>query len=336
MPPSPLLEATFGAMAAKTVYAAAELRLADLLARGLHSSQELAERTSTHAPSLRRLLRALAGLGIVAQTGPDRFELAELGERLRADAADSVCALVLMRAGPEFWRSWDELVASVRTGEPGWDRANGLPLYEFLARHPQQAATFNLAMAQHSRSVAPAVMAACDFARFTTVVDVGGGDGTLLAELLRAQPGLKGVLFDLPAGLAGAPDTLAAAGVADRCRVVPGDFFVAVPEGADAYVLKQVLHNWDDERAVAIMRNCRTAMAPDARLVILERVLPELASAGSPQSLLLDLQMLVVTEGRERTEWEFRDLLAAAGFTQTARSGPLQPHDLRVIEATPA
>jgi hypothetical protein len=208
---SPLLDAAFGAMTAKTVHAAAELGLADLLAKGLHTSQELAEQTNMHAPSLRRLLRALAGLGIVAQTGPDRFELAEPGEQLRADAADSVRPLVLMRASPELWR-------------------------------------------------------------FDTVVDVGGSDGTLLAELLRAHPGLHGVLFDLPAGLADAASALAAAGVADRCRVV------------------------------AILRNCRTAMAPDARLLLLERVLPELVAPGAPQAPLLDIQMLVITCGRERTE----------------------------------
>jgi hypothetical protein len=243
-----------------------------------------------------------------------------------------------MRLGPEFWRSWDELVASVRTGETGWERAHGMPLYQLYERLPEQSATFNAAMAQQTRAVAPAIIAAYDFSRFGTVVDVGGGDGTFLAELLHAHLDLHGVLFDLPAGLAGAAGTLTAAGVADRCQVVPGDFFASVPGGADAYAMKQILHNWDDERAIAVLRNCREAMAPTARLVVLERVLPELVSVDDRQSeaLLLDIQMLVVAGGRERTEQEFRSLLGAAGFTLTALTEPLPPHGYRVIEGTPA
>jgi hypothetical protein len=335
MQPAAPVDVVFNAMAAKILYAAAELRLADLLAVGVQSSPDLAEQTHTHEPSLRRLLRALAALGIVNQTAPDRFELAELGSQLRTDAADSVRAVVLTRAGPEFWSSWNELPASLRTGETGWDRANGMPPYEFFERHPRQSATFNTAMAQNTRDMAPALLAAYDFSRFGTVLDLGGGDGTLLVEILRAEPGLKGVLFDLPAALVSAAGTLEGAGVADRCRVVPEDFFVRVTEGADAYVLKQILHNWDDERAVAILRNCRAAMAPHARLLILERVLPELVTVDRPQSLLLDIQMLVVTGGRERTQEEFRGLLEAAGFALTALSDRLPPHDFRVIEGTP-
>jgi hypothetical protein len=217
-----------------------------------------------------------------------------------------------MRLGPEFWRSWDELVASVRTGETGWERAHGMPLYQLYERLPEQSATFNAAMAQQTRAVAPAIIAAYDFSRFGTVVDV--------------------------AGLAGAAGTLTAAGVADRCQVVPGDFFASVPGGADAYAMKQILHNWDDERAIAVLRNCREAMAPTARLVVLERVLPELVSVDDRQSeaLLLDIQMLVVAGGRERTEQEFRSLLDAAGITLTALTEPLPPHGYRVIEGTPA
>jgi orsellinic acid C2-O-methyltransferase len=334
--PSPLIDLTFGAMAAKIVYAAAELRVADLLAAGIQTGTELAEQTRTHGPSLRRLLRALAALGVVAQTGPDRFELTGLGAQLRVDASDSVHALVLTRCGPEFWRSWDELVVSLRTGQAGWDRANGAAPYEYFEQHPDQSATFNTAMAQNTRGMAPAVLAAYDFSRFETVMDVGGGDGTLLADVLRAEAGMEGVLFDRPAGLAGAADTLAAAGVADRCRVVPGDFFVSIPEGADAYVMKQILHNWDDAHAIAILRNCREAMARDARLVILERMLTDPVTVDDTRTLLLDIQMLVVTGGRERSEQEFRELFDAAGFALTALSEPLPPHRYRVIEGTPA
>ena len=339
MAPLRLVDVVFGAMAAKVVYAAAELRVADLLAEGVQTSEELAERTGTHGPSLRRLVRALAGMGVLTQTGAERFQLvparptaprrrARLGPRAGADAPWTGILAELGRAG----------CPSVRTGETGWERAHGMPLYQLYERLPEQSATFNAAMAQQTRAVAPAIIAAYDFSRFGTVVDVGGGDGTFLAELLHAHPDLHGVLFDLPAGLAGAAGTLTAAGVADRCQVVPGDFFASVPGGADAYAMKQILHNWDDERAIAVLRNCREAMAPTARLVVLERVLPELVSVDDRQSeaLLLDIQMLVVAGGRERTEQEFRSLLDAAGFTLTALTEPLPPHGYRVIEGTPA
>jgi DNA-binding CsgD family transcriptional regulator len=335
---SGLVDVILCAMAAKVVHAAAELRIADLLAQGVQTTEELAERTGTHAPSLRRLLRALAGLGVLTQTGPERFELAQLGQQLRADVPGSVRELVRMRLGSDTWLSWDELVASVRTGDTGWDRVHGMTLYQVHERRPEQAATFNAAMSQQSRAVAPAILAASDFSRFGAVVDVGGGDGTFLAELLRAHPGMHGVLVDLPAGLDGAAGTLTAAGVADRCQVVPGDFFTSVPGGGDAYVMKQILHNWEDEQAIAILRNCRKAMAPTARLLVLERVLPDLVSRDDRQvePLLLDIQMLVVTGGRERTEPEFRGLFEAAGFTLTALTEPLPPHGYRVIEGTPA
>jgi orsellinic acid C2-O-methyltransferase len=332
---SPLLDMVFGYMPAQVLFAAAELRVADHLAGGQRTSEELAEQTQAHAPSLRRLLRALAGLGVVTQTGPDAFQLTELGAQLRADAPDSVRGLVLLLCGPEIWRSWAELASSVRTGETGWDRAHGTPVFEFFEQHPEQSATFNLAMAQHTRDAAPGIIAAYDFSRFAAVMDVGGGDGTLLAEILRTQPHLKGMLFDLPSGLAGAATTLAVAGVADRCRVVPGDFFVSVPEGADAYVMKFILHDWDDDRAVAILRNCRRAMAPGGRLLILERVLPEVVTTEVAETLLVDLTMLITNGGTERTEEQFRGLLTAAGFTLTAITDPL-PLDYRVIEAAPA
>jgi hypothetical protein len=335
-----LIDMAFDVMAAKTVYAAAELGLADLLVGGPLTSAELAERAGAHGPSLRRLLLALAALGVVAQTGADRFELADLGRPLRADAPDSVRGLVRMLCGPEDWRSWGELAPGVRTGETAWVRAHGMPWTEYYARNAGPAATFNLAMAEHTRDAAPGLVAAADLARFHTVVDVGGGDGTLMAEVLRSHPGVEGTVFDVPAGLAAATTTLDASGVGVgvRCRLVAGDFFVSVPAGADAYLLKQILHDWDDERAAAILGNIRTAMPPHGRVLVFERTLPERVTAGhdDAQSLLLDILMLVVTGGRERTEADFRRLFDATGFEAIRVGEPIPPFGYRVLEAAPA
>ena len=332
---SPLLQMPFAAMTAKIVHAAAELRLADLLADGSRTSAELAERAGVDTDSLRRLLRALAGLGVVAQTGPDRFELGELGEPLRTDTRDSVHGLFTMLCGPENWRSWGELPASVRTGEPGWNRAHGLNWVEFYERHPDRSANFNRAMAEHTRDAAPGIVDGAELSRFRKLMDVGGGDGTLIAEALRAHPALNGVVFDLPAGLAQARANLEAAGVAERCRLESGDFFESVPAGADAYLLKQVLHDWDDERARAILCAVRRAMTRDSRLLLAERMLPVEIDAAAVPTLLVDVLMMVVTGGRERTEAEFAALLADAGFEPTRISDALPPFDYRIIEGTP-
>jgi O-methyltransferase domain/Dimerisation domain len=332
----PLHALMFDAMAAKVVAAAAELRLADLLADGPRTSAELADRIGAHAPSLRRLLLALAGLGLVAQTDDDRFELTDMGGPLRADAPDSIRSLVEMLCGTEVWLAWGELVPSVLRGERGFERAHGMAVFEFYARHPEQSATFNAAMAEHTRDAAPGIVARADLSRFRTVMDIGGGDGTLMAEILRTHPELEGILFDLPQGLASAPGTLAAAGVDDRCRLTTGNAFEAVPAGADAYVLKLVLHDWDDDEATVILRNCRQAMAPDARLLILEQMVPERVTRDHAHTVLLDILMLLVPGGRERTEQEFRELLLGAGFNLTGFTEALPPYDYRVIEAAPA
>jgi hypothetical protein len=330
---NPLQESVFAAMAAKILHAAAELELPELLAAGPRTSAELADRTAAHVPSLRRLLRALAGLGAVVQSDTDRFELSALGGSLRAEAPDSIHAVLTMLCGPENWRSWGELVAGVRSGEAPWELAHGMSWIEYYEQNPERAASFNRAMAEHTRAAAPGILAAADLARFDTVVDVGGGDGTLIAEALSAHPQLAGVLFDLPVGLGSAAATLEAAGVAERCRPVPGDFFVSVPEGADAYLLKHVLHDWDDERAATILDNVRQSMVSGGRALVVERMLPELAGEADVPTLLLDVLMLTVTGGRERTLREFQDLFAAAGLELAAVTEPIPPFDYRVLEA---
>ncbi|XRQ16104.1 methyltransferase [Actinomadura welshii] len=331
---SPLLDHAFGYMPAQMLHAAAEIGVADALADGPRTSGELAGRTGTHAPSLYRLLRGLTGLGVVEQKERDLFALTAEGQRLRTGAPDSIRALIRLFCGPDVWRTWGDMTETLRTGEYAWERATGRTPFEFFESERELSATFNAAMAEHTRAVAPGVIEAHDFGRYGTVADLGGGDGTLLAAILRANPGTRGMLVDLPAGLEAAPGTLK--DVADRAEVVPGDFFAAVPEGADAYVLKSVIHDWDDEKAAEILRNCRAAMRPGARVVVLEQVMPELVTPEATGVVRNDLNMLVSTGGRERTEAEFRDLLEGAGFTAVALTGPLPPSGYHVIAAEPA
>jgi orsellinic acid C2-O-methyltransferase len=319
----PLHELALADIPAQIVYAAAELRIADLLADGPRTATQLADAAGAHAPSLRRLLLALAALGVVAHVDDDRFELTDAGRPLMTGAPDSVRELIRMLRGPEMARSWGALVEGLRTGACPWELAHGMPVFQYYGEHPEAAATFNAAMAEHTRDAAPGIVAAGDFSRFRSVVDVGGGDGTLIAAILAAHPQIDGVTFD-------AAEALDPAGPG---RVLAGDFFSAVPEGADAYVLKQVLHDWADDPALAILRSCRLAMSPHSRLLIVERVVPERVGEGDVQPLLVDLVMLVATGGRERTEPEFRELLAAVGLALVSVTEPIAPFDYRVIEA---
>ena len=337
---SPIVDLSLGPITAQAIHTAADLGLADLLAGGLRTSGELALETGTPAPTLRRLLRALTALGVLAQDGPDRFGLTELGGHLRRDAPDSVRSIAILMGIDEWWQAWGDLATSVRTGEPAFDRIFGMPAFEYLGRNPDRAAVFARAMTEMTRDIAPGVAAGYDFSKFGTIVDVGGGEGTLVAHILGAVPGLRAVLFDTPTGLEAAPGVLASAGVADRCEIVPGDFFAAVPESADAYVVKSILHDWDDERSATILRNCRRAMAPGGRVLIVEKVIPDVITAGDLEAtevVLADLIMLtLMSGGRERTEADFRALLAAAGLAVTTITDPVTPQGERIIEAAAA
>lgn len=342
-PTTPLIEMITGYMPPQIIYVAARLGLADLLAGGPRTAEELAAAAGAQPATLHRLLRALACLGAVEETEPGRFALTETGRPLRADVPDSIRALALLFCAPEIWHSWAELLDAVRTGEPPFARVNGTGFFDFFARDEELYANFNTAMADGTRAVVPLLAEACDFTRFRTVVDVGGNDGTLVAGLLAAVPGLRGVLFDRPEGAVRAAKTLAAAGVADRCEVVTGDFFDAVPEvpgGGEAYLLKNVLHDWDDGRVAVILRNCRRAMSPDATLLVVESVMDPTVTPGSPNGakavVMSDVSMLVSHGGRERTEAEYRALLASAGLEVTAVGEPFSPLHYRVLEARPS
>lgn len=319
--PGAMLQVATGYTSAQVVHVAAQLGLADLLADGPRSIEDLAGATDAHAPSLARLVRALAVLGVVSEGDGGRIELTPLGTTLRSDVPGSVRDAVLFLVGEWSWRAWGGLLHSVRTGEPAFDRIFGMSNFEYWEHDAEAGAIHDAYFRAMARTTSAPLVAGYDFSRFGTVVDVGGSNGSLLAAILRAHPGVRGILFDLPHVVAGAAPVLAEAGVADRCAVVGGTFFESVPPGANAYLLKYIIHDWDDARAGAILRRCREAAAPGAVLLLIEQVLPERLEAGTAAQRVtrLDLQMLVLTPGgRERTEGEFRALLGAAGFALRA------------------
>lgn len=314
----------------RALYVAAQLGVADLVAHEAQSTVALAEACGAHAPSLGRVLRALASVGVFAEDEQGRFGLTPLAETLRSDAAGSLRALAQFYGAPWHTQIWDSLLYGVQTGETPIEHAAGMSVFEYFMSHHEHFALFDQAMTGFSIGEAGAVVAGYDFAGIERLVDVGGGHGYLLGSILRSYPSLRGVLFDLPPVIGGAPALLEQLGVSGRCELVAGDFFQAVPPGGDAYLLKNIIHDFDDQRAGAILRSCRQAMGDQGRLLIVQEVLPP-GNAPSPGKLL-DMQMLLIG-GRERSEPEYRSLLAGAGFALT-RVVSL-PAPLHVIEARP-
>lgn len=300
-----------GAMAAQAIYIAAKLEIADLVASGPKRAEELARSTKTHGPTLYRLLRSLTSLGLFSEDRALGFRNTELSETLRADHPESIRAWAMMFGAPFVWKPMGELYQAIATGQPAFDRVYGDRFFQYLAGHPDDAAAFDAAMTAGTSSAVPAVLAAYDFSRFTRIVDVGGGHGALLEGILTANPKLRGVLYDLPQVVAGI-DAVRSGDVANRCQVLAGDFFEAVPEGADAYVLKGIIHDWNDEDALKILKNCHRSIRPDGTLLLLETVLTPSSEAMRG---LMDMLMLMLVGGRERTEPDFRALLQQAGFS---------------------
>ena len=300
---------------AQAAYVAAELRLADHLAAGPMQVNELARATDCHPPSLHRLLRALVTLEICIEQGDGAFALGRYGSPVRSDSADSLQSRLLW-FGRNQWAVWGQLLQTVRTGESARKRMTGSDGFGMLELDPSAASTFNMAMVQRSRLVAKEVAQHYDFSGVRTIVDVGGGHGVLLETVLRANPGVRGVLFDRPHAIAGARAFVEQAGVADRCELVPGDFFDALPAGADVYLLKNIIHDWDDERASRILRNCHDAMPDGGRLLLIEHVLPARLDASASHRAIVhdDLAMMLGPGGKERNEHEFRELLRCSGF----------------------
>jgi hypothetical protein len=316
---------------------AARLGLADRLRDGPRRSLELAEEMGAHPPFLHRLMRALVEIGLLREESDGRFGLTRIGTLLREDVPGSLRPVAIVYGDP-FYRAWSELLQTVLTGETAFDRVFGAPLFDYCGQHPDMGEAFDRTMASLGATVAAQVAAAYDFSAMRTVVDVGGGQGTMLAASLEANPHLTGVLFDLPTVINGAGRWIDSQGLADRCRLVAGDFFESVPAGGDAYLLKWILHDWDDERAAIILANCRRVMNEQARLLIVEVVLPDRITTR-PVGTANDMHMMAVTGGRERTEGEYRSLLAVTGF-HLARIVPTGVHPvfgapMSIIEGVP-
>jgi len=314
-PPIQMLQIISGFWIARCVYVTAKLGIPDLLKDGNKTADELAAATNTHAPSLFRVLRALVPFGILSKDQADRFGITSLSATLRSDVPGSLRAFAMTELGEEHYPAWGELLYSVKTGGIAFDHAFGEPCWEFFRKNPENAEIFNDAMSGMTAQANEALHAAYDFAGIRKIVDVGGGRGGLISSILRKNPTMRGILFDSPQVIEGAKTNVANSDVADRCELVGGDFFKSVPEGGDAIILKWIIHDWDDEQSVAILKNCHRALPENGRLILVEALVPQTNEAHF--SKFIDLNMLVMTGGRERTEAEFRELYEKSGFRLT-------------------
>ena len=298
---------------------------------GPKTAEELADATEMHAPSLYRLLRALASVGVVSSEN-GRFALTPVSQTLVTDAPGSLRWFAVSELGQEHYPAWGNLMQSVKTGEIAFDHFFGVDIWKYFQQNAEDAAVFNDSMSGVTAAANDVIMSLYDFSGFGKVVDVGGGHGGLITSILKKNPKVKGVLFDAAEVIEGARPKIESAGLADRCEMVAGNFFKAVPAGGDAYVMKWIIHDWDDARSITILKNCREKMAANGKLILVDCVVPE---GNEPHfSKFIDLNMLVMTGGKERTEKEFRELLAAAGFKLLR----VIPTDLptSIVEAKPA
>jgi hypothetical protein len=310
-----------GYWVSRLIYVAARLRLADLLKDRPRTADELAAEAGVQAPALYRVLRTLSGYGVFAETKGKRFKLTPLGSTLRTDVPASMHGFALMLVEKHVWDAWEQLLYAVQTGQLPFIKVFGMPFYKYLEQHPHDLRIFGEAMTSLSGTENPAIAAAYQTrfkkAGVRRLVDVAGGHGSLLALILAANPRMTGVLFDLPPVIARAKTErhVTSKGIAERCTLVPGDFFESVPAGGDAYILKYILHNWDDESCVKILANCRAAMNDKGRVLIAD---PVIRPGNTPDwGKLLDIQMMVVVSGKERTKEEFAALFKKAGLKLT-------------------
>ncbi|MFD7015275.1 methyltransferase [Streptomyces sp. NPDC059928] len=316
-----IVRLAFGSMAAQTLRAAVRLRVVELIGDTPRRADDVAADAAAEPQPMTRLLRALAGLGLLTEHTTNSFSVTPAGALLHPGRPDSLASLVRLFTDPTAVRAWEHLDASIRTGDVAFDAVFGTDFFSHLAQYPELSAEFNAAMSQATGKTAATLPYAFDFGRFTTVTDVGGGEGTLLAGVLDAHPGLTGVLYDTAQGLAQAPKTLQQHGLTPRCSLIAGDFFRSVPAGSDLYLIKSVLHDWTDEQAVTILSHCRQVLPPGGRVLIVEPVLPEVVAthdADDAVTYLSDLNMLVNVGGRERTRKDFEDVCHRAGLSLTS------------------
>jgi O-methyltransferase domain/Dimerisation domain len=320
-----------GFVVSRALQVAAELGVADALAGGPKECAALAREVGADASTLHRLLRALASFGVFEELTDGRYVNTPRSECLRSDAPVSLRNLARMYGDSAPWQAWSGLEYSVRSGEPSFAHVHGTPMFEYLSTHPDSARRFDEAMVASSRLMNDAIVEAYDWGQFATLIDVAGGMGSTLAAILRANPGVHGVLFDLGHVIERGREHLAQQGVAERCRTQSGSFFDAIPAGADAYFMKHILHDWDDADCLRILTNCGKAMSDRAKLFVCERIVPP--GNGPSIAKTIDLVMLVQTDGgRERTEPEFQQLFARAGL-RLARVVPTRAEN-NILEVT--
>jgi hypothetical protein len=311
-PHAQLVQMAMGHWISRIVYLAAKLDLAGHLTNGPKRADELAGPTGTDATALYRFMRSLATLGILRESDTRQFSLTPLGEALKTDAPGAARSSVLTIASEWWTRGFSELLYSIQTGKSGFEKALGEPVFDYLARNPEDASLFSETMIGFHGAEPPAVAAAYDFSEIGTLADVGGASGHLLTTILQRYPGTRGILFDLPHVVRDAPALVAARGLTDRVEIKSGSFFETVPAGADAYLLSHIIHDWSEDQCLTILGHCRQALDGSGRLLIIEMVLP---SADTPHpGKILDVMMLVGPGGQERTAPEYDALLGKAGF----------------------
>jgi hypothetical protein len=305
----------FGHITSRVVSASVVLGVPDALADGARPASDVAEELGCDEGALCRMLRALVVIGLTVETRPATFELTEVGRHFRSDVEGSLRPYALMAAAPGIWRAWSGVEEAVRTGRDAFRAANGKGLFDYLAEEPELGRAFDGVMAGNSELISPSIVRDCDFSGDQAVMDVGGGSGVLISSILAADPGLRGVLYDLPDVVAEAGPVLEAAGVADRCEVRAGSFFESVPEFEGAVLLKNLLNDWDDEDTTRILSRCRAALGDrKGRLLIVAPIVPEQVTPEDAISVIGDFEMLVTTGGKERSVKEYEALLASAGF----------------------
>jgi hypothetical protein len=315
-PHTQLSQMISGYWVSQAIYTAAKLGIADLLKPGSQSCQQLAENTDSNPGSLYRMMRALASIGIFQETEPEQFILTPLAEYLCSDHPQSLQATAVMLGDAPHYQAWGNFLYSVKTGKPAFDHSFGMGVFDYFKSHPQDAEIFEQCMNSFSFVEEKAILDVYDFSQFKTLVDIGGGYGEMLGTFLQKYPHLQGILFDEEYVISHAEPTLAKHGVVERCQMVSGDFFTSVPPGGDAYLLKHILHDWDDERALTILKNCRDAMDEHSKILVLEMIVQPGNIPGAAK--MLDLNMLVMCPGgKERTESEFHQLFAQAGLKLT-------------------
>lgn len=330
-PPVAMLQMIQGFWVSRAIYVAAELRLADLVDDEPKTVEALAEATGTHAPSLYRVLRALASVGVFSEDTEGRFALTPIAATLQSNKPGSLREFAIVELAADHYPAWEAVLHSVKTGEVAFHKVFGMDAWAHRAQNREHGELFDEAMSSFGNVVNQAVIESYDFSEFSTVADIGGGDGSLLASLLGAYPIMKGIVFDLAQVIPGAKQNLEERGLADRCEVIAGSFLESVPSEADAYVMKWIIHDWSDADSRLIFENCYRAMRKDSKLLIVEAVIPP----GNAPSFhkFMDLNMMVMLGGRERTEAEYRTLLASSGFEMT---GVNPTHtEMKVIEAIP-